>query len=91
MESEEPELRECDEAFESDEGNVESYLEEPESSRELLERLKELEVRPREGEFRARIGYIAFCLSLIPRTLSPHLLNCIGGHCPRSLPSDLLQ
>ncbi|XP_055725155.1 nck-associated protein 5-like isoform X4 [Salvelinus fontinalis] len=43
MESEEPELRECDEAFESDEGNVESYLEEPESSRELLERLKELE------------------------------------------------
>ncbi|XP_041747673.2 nck-associated protein 5-like isoform X1 [Coregonus clupeaformis] len=43
MESEEPELRECDEAFESDEGDVESYVEEPESSRELLERLRELE------------------------------------------------
>ncbi|XP_045078960.1 nck-associated protein 5-like isoform X2 [Coregonus clupeaformis] len=42
MESE-TELRECDEAFESEEGDVEPYLEEPTSSRELLERLRELE------------------------------------------------
>jgi hypothetical protein len=45
MESEETELRDCDEAFESEEGDVEPYLEEPASSRELLERLRELEVR----------------------------------------------
>uniref|UniRef100_A0A8C7R7I7 Nck-associated protein 5 C-terminal domain-containing protein n=1 Tax=Oncorhynchus mykiss TaxID=8022 RepID=A0A8C7R7I7_ONCMY len=43
MESEETELRDCDEAFESEEGDVEPYLEEPASSRELLERLRELE------------------------------------------------
>ncbi|XP_018581113.1 nck-associated protein 5-like [Scleropages formosus] len=41
--SEETELRECDEAFESEEGDIEPYLDEPESSRELLERLRELE------------------------------------------------
>ncbi|XP_036389156.1 nck-associated protein 5-like [Megalops cyprinoides] len=43
MMSEEAELRDCDEAFESEEGEVEPYLEEGESSRELLERLRELE------------------------------------------------
>ncbi|XP_035244444.1 nck-associated protein 5-like [Anguilla anguilla] len=41
--SEEAELRECDEAFESEEGDIEPYLEDAESSRELLERLRELE------------------------------------------------
>ncbi|KAL4655588.1 nck-associated protein 5-like [Arapaima gigas] len=41
--SEEMEPRECDEAFESEEGDIEPYLDEPESSRELLERLRELE------------------------------------------------
>ncbi|KAJ8260189.1 hypothetical protein GJAV_G00178100 [Gymnothorax javanicus] len=41
--SEEAELRECDEAFESEEGDMEPYLEDGESSRELLERLRELE------------------------------------------------
>ncbi|KAG7477417.1 hypothetical protein MATL_G00069390 [Megalops atlanticus] len=41
--SEQTELRECDEAFESEEGDIEQYLEDGESSRELLERLRELE------------------------------------------------
>ncbi|XP_030634466.1 nck-associated protein 5-like [Chanos chanos] len=49
--SEGAELRECDEAFESEEGDVDPFLEEEEeeeeeeteSSRELLERLRELE------------------------------------------------
>ncbi|KAG9353436.1 hypothetical protein JZ751_018032 [Albula glossodonta] len=41
--SEEAELRECNEAFESEEGDIEPYLEDGESSRELLERLRELE------------------------------------------------
>lgn len=80
MESEETELRDCDEAFESEEGDVEPYLEEPASSRELLERLRELEVRPREKEGRAgrTLGCMPICLSLIPHIRSPHLLNCIG-------------
>ncbi|KAL0978250.1 hypothetical protein UPYG_G00167980 [Umbra pygmaea] len=43
MESEASELRECDEAFESEEGDVETYPEETESSREVLERLSKLE------------------------------------------------
>lgn len=50
--SEEAELRECNEAFESEEGDVDPFLEdeegedeeETESSRELMERLRELEV-----------------------------------------------
>ncbi|KAJ8412111.1 hypothetical protein AAFF_G00143780 [Aldrovandia affinis] len=41
--SEEAELRECDEAFESEDGDIEPYLEDGESSRELMERLRELE------------------------------------------------
>ncbi|XP_061075606.1 nck-associated protein 5-like [Conger conger] len=41
--SEEAELRECGEAFESEEGDVEPDLEDGESGRELLERLRELE------------------------------------------------
>ncbi|XP_018616262.2 nck-associated protein 5-like isoform X1 [Scleropages formosus] len=43
MMSEEAEAGVCDEAFETEEGDVEPYLEEGESTRELLERLKELE------------------------------------------------
>lgn len=39
----ETEQRMCDEDFESDEGDIESYLEEDHSS-ELLDRLRELEV-----------------------------------------------
>ncbi|XP_034143175.1 nck-associated protein 5-like isoform X2 [Esox lucius] len=42
MESEDSELRECDDPFESEEGDVEPYLE-PQRSRELMERLRELE------------------------------------------------
>uniref|UniRef100_A0A3B3RNN3 NCK associated protein 5 like n=1 Tax=Paramormyrops kingsleyae TaxID=1676925 RepID=A0A3B3RNN3_9TELE len=41
--SEDNEPRDCDEALESEEGDVEPFLEELESSRELLERLRELE------------------------------------------------
>ncbi|KAL4646212.1 nck-associated protein 5-like isoform X1 [Arapaima gigas] len=41
--SEEAEASVCDEAFETEDGDVEPYLEEGESTRELLERIKELE------------------------------------------------
>ena len=39
------ETREGDEAFESEEGDVEPYLEETEGSRDILDRVRELEVR----------------------------------------------
>lgn len=48
--SEDNEPRDCDEALESEEGDVEPYLEELESSRELLERLRELEVNVDLGD-----------------------------------------
>ena len=41
----ETEPRVCREDFGSDEGDVESYLEEEDNSSELLDRLRELEVR----------------------------------------------
>lgn len=55
--SEEAELRECNEAFESEEGDVDPFLEdeegeeeeETESSREMMERLRELEVSWKGG------------------------------------------
>lgn len=42
--SDETEPRMCDENLESDEGDVEDYLEEEENSGELMDRLRELEV-----------------------------------------------
>lgn len=44
MMSDETEPRMCDEDLESDEGDVEDYLEEEENSGELMDRLRELEV-----------------------------------------------
>ena len=41
----ETEPRVCQEDFGSDEGDVESYLEEEDNSSELLDRLRDLEVR----------------------------------------------
>lgn len=71
--SEEAELRECNEAFESEEGDVDPFLEdeegedeeETESSRELMERLRELEVSVCSGG-------VEFCL--------PHKKECTLSH-----------